>query len=222
LFLYQRFYLLLFSVCKMWCRSVFVIGLLVTVRASDDACSLEDGCDSKSEAGHAMLQTQQARQSVSKHVGATKLCRVKASAAMEGHCKELAVADEGIGASASLDEAGYLAVAKTCCNLEMEKFVRRVIASLDLDVCDDDGVKGFVPWFTCADNIPGYNDRTGPGNSPPYFTGSYAMMVENLHASVPPEKCWFVAPTGKCGYWPGFDTVAECKARGTIRDTPPC
>jgi hypothetical protein len=197
------------------------MGWLVTVQSVESTCDAEDGCASESEAGHAMLQTSR-KTAVKKHEGATRLCRVKASSDMEESCKQLQHRGMSIGESASLDEAGYAEVAKTCCNLAMETFIRRVIAKLDFDVCDEDGVKGFVPWFTCADIIPGYNDRTGPGNSPPYFTGSYAMIEANLQASVPPEKCWFVAPREKCGYWPGFDTVAECKARGTIRDTPPC
>merc|ERR1719389_65657 len=54
-----------------------------------------------------------------------------------------------IGSSATLDQSGYVLVERTCCNSEMYNFVRRVIDMLDFDVCDEGGVMGLVPWFTC-------------------------------------------------------------------------
>jgi len=59
-------------------------------------------------------------------------------------------ADSEAGSSAPLDEAGYVAVAKRCCNKEMEPYVRRQIEAMGFQVCDDGSLQGFLHWFDCS------------------------------------------------------------------------
>lgn len=51
------------------------------------------------------------------------------------------------GHSATLDEAGYAAVAGLCCHLEMTDFVKRVIDAEAHQVCDEGALHGFVHWY---------------------------------------------------------------------------
>lgn len=56
------------------------------------------------------------------------------------------------GSSATLDEAGYAAVAARCCHTEMEQFVRRLIDRERFSVCDEGALQGFLHWFDCTDD----------------------------------------------------------------------
>jgi len=57
----------------------------------------------------------------------------------------------GLGTTVQLDEFGYLMVAEICCNFQMEFFITRVIISMGYKVCDQSGIMGMVPWFSCGD-----------------------------------------------------------------------
>jgi len=63
-------------------------------------------------------------------------------------------ADSESGSSASLDDAGYAAVAKRCCHNEMEPFVRRQIDAMGFQVCDEGALQGFLHWFDCSSADP--------------------------------------------------------------------
>jgi len=135
---------------------------------------------------------------------------------------------KGIGKDAPLDETGYLMVAKANCtdldctllpecekkglNEEMAEFIRRTILSLDMDVCDEDGLRGLVPWFTCETLGP----KTPPSSD---FTGNFAELVANLRQSQPPVKCAFVAPTNTCKPLPP-DEASECRKRDIPLPSP--
>jgi len=54
-----------------------------------------------------------------------------------------------IGATAPLNETGYLEVKQTCCNAEMLMFARRIVDNEGLELCSKWGLMGLVPWFTC-------------------------------------------------------------------------
>jgi len=53
------------------------------------------------------------------------------------------------GAAAPLNEEGYSAVADRCCQAEMQVFIRRHMSDLNLEVCDDAGLLGIVPYHSC-------------------------------------------------------------------------
>merc|ERR1719261_1828935 len=53
------------------------------------------------------------------------------------------------GASASLDEEGYAIVAAQCCHHEMAEFIRRVVIHEGYQVCNEGGLQGTVPFYTC-------------------------------------------------------------------------
>mmetsp|Transcript_82882 Transcript_82882/g.151692 ORF Transcript_82882/g.151692 Transcript_82882/m.151692 type:complete len:355 (-) Transcript_82882:230-1294(-) len=103
-------------------------------------------------------------------------------------------ADEyGIGNTASFDEEGYQAVAKLCCTLEMETYVRRVITYIGLELCHEWGLLGLVPWYSCEENaVLLQSERSLRA------VQNFSTLADNLVASVPPAPCAFVAPVGEC------------------------
>lgn len=87
----------------------------------------------------------------------------------------------GIGNNATFDDAGYQAVASLCCNLQMEIYIRRMITNQGLELCNEYGLLGLLPWYTCDNGVQ-----------------NYAALADNLMRSVPPDPCAFVAPNGTC------------------------
>lgn len=53
------------------------------------------------------------------------------------------------GAAASLDEEGYQIVASQCCHHEMAEYIRRVVHNDGFQVCNEGGLQGTVPFYTC-------------------------------------------------------------------------
>merc|ERR1719183_45628 len=49
----------------------------------------------------------------------------------------------------ALSQSGYKTIADTCCNYEMEEFIRRQVMADDLVVCAEGGLQGMVPYHTC-------------------------------------------------------------------------
>jgi hypothetical protein len=64
---------------------------------------------------------------------------------------------QGPGAYSPLDEDGYQTTAATCCNYQMETFIRRLIDSMDLELCGEGELMGFVPYFSCEKGIQDFN-----------------------------------------------------------------
>jgi len=62
------------------------------------------------------------------------------------------------GATAPLSATGYYGVAVRCCHTEMGQFVRREIAQLGFQVCDEGAFQGFLHWFDCQDDAQSYVD----------------------------------------------------------------
>jgi len=54
------------------------------------------------------------------------------------------------GAAAPLNEEGFSAVADRCCDAEMKEFITRVIFHNNLQVCEESGLLGFIPWHSCG------------------------------------------------------------------------
>lgn len=135
--------------------------------------------------GQAMLQAKQSRSDVVPTASSPGLISVHEDSNTPVTPEEVAPPEEvdegGIGLSAPINEAGYQAVAATCCPLQMDFFIHRVIASLGLEMCYEGGLQGFLGWFTCDKGVT-----------------SYANMEQNLLQNVPPAKCAFVAPGGTC------------------------
>jgi len=63
---------------------------------------------------------------------------------------------QGPGAYEELSEAGYQTVAATCCNYQMEEFIRRVIDDIGLELCGEGGLMGMVPYYSCEKGIQDY------------------------------------------------------------------
>jgi len=58
---------------------------------------------------------------------------------------------QGPGAYEPLSEAGYQTVAASCCNYQMEEYVRRIVGDLGMELCGEGGLNGIVPFYTCSD-----------------------------------------------------------------------
>jgi len=91
----------------------------------------------------------------------------------------------GLGDSAPMNEDGYLEVASTCCILEMDRFARRVLNELGLEVCNEGGLAGTIGYHTCG--------ASG--------VQSYAKLLEDIQGGATGSCAWLGTP----GYCPDFD-----------------
>mmetsp|Transcript_126468 Transcript_126468/g.205492 ORF Transcript_126468/g.205492 Transcript_126468/m.205492 type:complete len:311 (+) Transcript_126468:1-933(+) len=95
-------------------------------------------------------------------------------------------ADTTIGKESSLDEKGFQEVLAAGCSMEMEFFIRRLIISLNLELCHEAGLLGLLPWYT---------NETSSQNAE---NQNFATLEENLKGSSYPKDCAFLAPPGSC------------------------
>lgn len=49
----------------------------------------------------------------------------------------------------AMSNSGYQTIADMCCNYEMEEFIRRTTLHENMKVCDEGGLQGIVPYFSC-------------------------------------------------------------------------
>lgn len=80
----------------------------------------------------------------------------------------------------TLNDVGYYTIADMCCNYEMEEFIRRVVDSGDLKVCDEGGLQGMVPWHTCEKKQ------------------SYAALSKEINEASAGKCPWTAAKSGSC------------------------
>merc|ERR1712216_791422 len=59
----------------------------------------------------------------------------------------------GIGASSTLDAAGFKAVTSCCCPIETEVFFGRLLEMKDLRSCSKPHIQGLMHWFTCVPDM---------------------------------------------------------------------
>ena len=48
-----------------------------------------------------------------------------------------------------LDEEGFRQASDTCCNYQMDMYIRRVLDDMDFEICDAGCHNGFTPFFSC-------------------------------------------------------------------------
>mmetsp|Transcript_55457 Transcript_55457/g.102591 ORF Transcript_55457/g.102591 Transcript_55457/m.102591 type:complete len:290 (-) Transcript_55457:263-1132(-) len=60
------------------------------------------------------------------------------------------------GATASLDETGYQAVAVKGCTHEMKVFIRRVVDTLGMRIVNEGGLSGFAPYYSGEKAVQSY------------------------------------------------------------------
>lgn len=90
----------------------------------------------------------------------------------------------------ALSEGGYSTIAAMCCNYEMEEYIRRVVVSEDLKVCDEGGMQGMVPWFACES------------------AQNYSVLLKEVTA----------ATSGSCAW--AADKSASCKKKSKACGAP--
>jgi hypothetical protein len=65
------------------------------------------------------------------------------------------------GATAPLDETGYVAIAELCDSPEMTRFVRRQISAIGCRITDQNSLAGFVPWYSGEADVQSYDKLDG-------------------------------------------------------------
>lgn len=88
-----------------------------------------------------------------------------------------------LGSLATLNEKGYRKVADSCCQLEMELFIRRFIDGLGLEICDEDGLLSLLMMHSSCDEQE---------------EGSFLNLKSEVEKATEPANCAFVAPSGSC------------------------
>jgi len=72
-----------------------------------------------------------------------------AKATPKSHKKGNATAKAPDASNVGLTAAGYQTIAGMCCQYEMEEFIRRITENEDLKVCNEGGMQGIVPFYSC-------------------------------------------------------------------------
>jgi FkbM family methyltransferase len=92
---------------------------------------------------------------------------------------------QSLGSLATLDAKGYDAVADSCCELEMELFLRRFIDGLGLEICDEDALLSILLQHSSCEGEE--HEKRG-----------FMHLQKDVNKATAPEKCAFVAPPGSC------------------------
>lgn len=103
------------------------------------------------------------------------------------------------GAAAPLTEDGYAAVADRCCQAEMTQFIERQVLNLGLEVCEQAGLWGIVPFHSCE-------------KGPQTFAKLTADLLEDSTL-----RCTWVATTGNCKPVP-----EDCPSFGGVPPSADC
>jgi len=90
--------------------------------------------------------------------GAHQLMQKKSSTMIVQSGLKEVICDQSIGRDMPLTEEGFLKVEESCCYEDMKDFVRRTVLSIGLQVCDEGGLSGFSPFFTCQTNPTSFAD----------------------------------------------------------------
>jgi len=83
----------------------------------------------------------------------------------------------GPGATATLEESGYLSVAALCDSAEMAMFVRRVVAQIGCLITNEKNLEGFAPWYSGEADVQSFTKLDSElrclctrGQGPPWLT----------------------------------------------------
>jgi hypothetical protein len=55
-----------------------------------------------------------------------------------------------VGKDVPLDSDGYQEVAESCCYDDMKDFIQRMVQHFEMQLCDEGGLNGFAPHFSCS------------------------------------------------------------------------
>merc|ERR1719310_1415812 len=83
-----------------------------------------------------------------------------------------------------LTEAGFQQVSKSCCYEDVKVFARRIIDDMGLKVCDEGGLSGIAPFYSC-----------------PLTPVSFAELKDDIKKAMPSEgsKChWLQERYSEC------------------------
>merc|ERR1719491_357749 len=119
--------------------------------AASQVCLGQDSCTADvtevtTTGGHAMLQTSDMAPGGRKVPARSK---AKAPVNAKSKTKKSKKAKSPDASNVALTNGGYGTIADMCCNYEMEEYVRRLVMSKNLKVCDEGGLQGIVPYHSC-------------------------------------------------------------------------
>lgn len=112
-----------------------------------------------------------------------------------------------IGKQSPLTEAGFKSVAESCCFDDMKDFIRRVVTADGDQVCDEGGLSGFTPFYSCPSTPSSLADlRVGLGKATSESGNPCAWLGKAGAACTPPAaSCSVVAnPTSSQTLVDGF------------------
>jgi len=170
--------------------------------ALPDICHSEDcGKSSSSNADWALLQA------------AHRVARLSQPGTSKLVQKVSKVGLNPSGAAAPLNEEGYSAVADRCCQAEMQVFIRRHMSDLNLEVCDDAGLLGIVPYHSCEKGPQNFAKLTSDllQDSIVRCTWLAERLPNTTYAN---ESC--IPPPEDCPTYAGALPDADCGCNRTI------
>jgi len=111
--------------------------------------SAEETCTSSLEAsGSVMLQVSDSHLDLATPKGHSNPTQ-KESQKSKVKSKAKSKAKTPDASNVALSNSGYSTIADMCCLYEMEEFVRRATVNENMKVCDEGGLQGIVPYFSC-------------------------------------------------------------------------
>jgi FkbM family methyltransferase len=143
--------------------------LLSLTNASSSAAECE-AAEETAKPGHALLQAKSQRSVAVNEPTSPPFLLIK-----EGDHPILAT-------TAELNNAGMDTVTGTCCELEMETYIRKILKTKGLDVCDEAAMLKMAKQYTTC--------QVG--------SISYSTLEAHIAAARATNQCKMVAPTGLC------------------------
>lgn len=165
------------------------ISILVACHLDPCACSeAEESCGAEqlvSSAAHSNLM----------QVHYKKQGKEKATPSEdESHFHSIAFAEEEkdcsnvqIGKDAPITKNGYKSAAESCCFDDMKDFIRRVVADAGNQVCDEGGLSGFAPFYSCSSSHSLAELRDGLGKATAESGNPCAWLGKSNVACAPPS-----------------------------------
>jgi FkbM family methyltransferase len=167
--------------------AIFLVqcALLLRLSVADDASCDGLGLDQTAE-GQALLQSSKSHLSSTATASSMEADEQEPHAHSADSSPDKYLFKEGehpiLAHTAPLDDEGMFIVTGTCCDMEMELFMRKVTTSMKLEVCDEARFLDVVPTFA--------NCQVG--------NKSFADLKQRLTAASAVQTCPMVAPQGKC------------------------
>jgi len=124
---------------------------------------------------------------------------------------------------APLTDDGFQSVAETCCFDDMKEYIRRAATDLGKQVCDEGGISGIAPFFSCPQKTMSYTDlknalesATAAGGSSCPWLGAIGAECTTLASSCGVS----INPTTQPALFKGFVGLQAVSNPSALVTTP--